>query len=661
MGRRKKLFKMGAVEMAGLVLGWLLRWSAKKAWACRAGLMPIWWTVAFLAVGWVASGWPPFWPVPITVGLAVASVLWFVGEKLSPHAQSMWLWLVPDGLDDGKPGVLDRPTERGYLCLLLLGGGGWLSTRMQYGWTQNVQVGLLTLLALLGVPWWWHRGWRRKRPLNMYVRRWPRVEGNDDLKVWHGSTVAGVTSGPNSTLLTVKLRGGRTVKHVGGDSLILCSQLGLRPGAITVAQDPNSARRVMVRVVPRDPWVAPILHPVPALRSLSLADHPKVLAGKYEDGTDDMFKIGQHALFCGQTGSGKSEYLQAMLAHLLAYNDVAVVCADLASGATFDVWDGVFAAPLATDITSAWALIGQVFALIEHRERRLAARRRAGEQINVLPPTEDEPWVWFILDEFPDLVKAAKLKAAEGNKNFEVITLMERMANKGRKVGVWLWLAAQNPTNDDAGSSILKGALTGTVGLGLNEHQSRNLWQSARAEGWDSAPLTVGTYLCRDREKEHQAPRVAKGLLLTPNMRAELITAAVRQPRMLTGNEAVILGVKDTSPALGDTARRGSYEAIENVDEVADGAPPRLFVVRDPGPVGREPEPVNEGVSRRDVLEDLDEKVLREVAPAHQGSIRPIDIARQLDVDRQKVNRALGRLRRAGLVTSDGNGGWVLA
>lgn len=295
-------------------------------------------------------------------------------------------------------------------------------------------------------------------------------------------------------------------------------------------------------------------------------------------------------------------------------------------------------------------------ALIEHRERKLAARRRAGELINVLPASEEDPALFFIIDEFPDLIKAAKQNGKD------VVTMLERMANKASKVNIWLIFGLQNPTNDDAGSSILKGALTGVVGLGLSEHQSRNLWQSARAEGWDSAPLTVGTYLLRDRAKEHQSPRVAKGLFLPPAERSRLITAALRRPSLLSGEEGVILGGITASPALGETARSGAYE-LNGERGFTEGSRPQLTVVRDAihvqrgnreAPVTPRPAPT----SRRESLAAFDAQVLHEVPPAHQGSIGPSAIAAQLDVDRSKVTRSLKRLAKDGQIAPAGDGEW---
>jgi hypothetical protein len=603
--------------------------------------VPIWVGLGLLLAGSIASASPTWWPAPILAALAAAALIWFHGERLSPVAQRVWLALIPDSLDTGDKGVLDRPTERGYLALLLLGGGSWCSARMQHGLTDPILAALAAQVGALGVPWWWHRGWRRRRPLNTWARRWRRIDGNPDLKVWHGSKVVAITAKGRTTTLTVRLRAGRTIRHVGTDSLVLSSVLGLRPGAVSVAMDSAAARRVLVRVVPRDPWRGVLPHPLPQLGSLSLVETPRVMLGRHEDGDPCEYKLGQHALVVGATGSGKSVWLESLLAWLLAYRDAAVVAADLASGATLGIWESVFAAPLATTVAEADLLLGRVFAVVEHRERLLAARKRAGELIDVLPPSPQMPWLFVLIDEFPDLIKGAK---AGGH---DVILNLERLAAKARKTGVWLILGAQNPTANDVGSTELRGALTATVGLGLSARQSQTLWGAAGKEGWDSTPLTEGQFLLRDREANHQTPRVAKGLYLPPAQRRDLIGEAARIPAWLDAESQALLVGADRSPAL-DT-------------EPAQRLPrPRLRLVTsgDASPRGnpRTPTPTVPRVETTAASRgnprtaELDERVYAEVPDEHQGGIGGTELATQLDVDRQRVKRSFERLARAGRV-----------
>lgn len=642
----------------------LVAYVGGVAWRYRAGLAPLWGAGGIAAAGWGLAFRPDLGTVPLAAATVTAAVVWFTGERLSPRLQAAWMWLVPVALDDGRRGVLDRPTERGYLAVLLLAAGGWLSCRARYGW-DDTQAALLLGVAALGAPWWWHRGWRRKRPMNTWARRWRVVDDNEDLKVWHRSKVIEATGNSTVTTLRVRLRRGLTVKHVARDALVLDSAMGLRGGAITVTSHPHAASDVVVRIVPRDPWTQPIPHPMPALRSLTRESVPRVMVGRYEDATEDLLRISQHMIVVGASGSGKSEWLQSLVAWILGYEHTVIVAADLASGATFDVWEDVLACPLATDVPSAYQMLTNLFAFIEHRERKLTARRRAGERINVLPVSADEPEVFVIIDEFPDLVNGARMTTDADGAALPVMTVLERIAKKARKVRVWLILAAQNPGVADVGSTTLRAQFPVTVGLGLDEQQSKTLWGSLRSQGWDSEPLAVGSYLLRDRnDKDHSTPRVAKGVFLDPDARAEVIAAAAARPPRLIGHEARLLGGRLGGHAIGDTARYGTFEEVD--PEVEAGRPPLTLVQ---GGAGRDEEPAEVPPpapeaprpaprTREAVAAELDALVLAELPPAHQGGVRPGEIAGQVGVSRHKVQRSLARLEAAGRAARNGDGTW---
>lgn len=67
------------------------------------------------------------------------------------------------------------------------------------------------------------------------------------------------------------------------------------------------------------------------------------------------------------------------------------------------------------------------------------------------------------------------------------------------------------------------------------------------------------------------------------------------------------------------------------------------------------------GPTKRTQWEDLalfDKKVLAMIPPSGEGTAGASAIARQLEVDRSKVMRSLGRLRGAGEVSSSNLGLW---
>lgn len=598
----------------------VVAWLCRMGWRYRSGLAPVWGGLLVLVAGVALREYAPGWGwVPLTVALVVAPALFFIGDRLSPQIQRGLTLLVPDWVDDGRKGVLDRDTERGYLAVLLLVAGGWLFWLAGHDVTRTTLYVLAGTVGVVGVPWWWHRGFRRRKRPNRWASRWRHVEAS--IKEFGGSKVVRVSGDRKVTELRVRLRSGLTIRHVSGTGWQVASALSprLRAGAVTLAPGPG-ARDVVVRVVPRNPWHGALLHPLPELGSWSVAEHPRRLVGRYEDDTEDLMKLGQHILVCGQTGSGKSIWLESFLSWLLTARDSAVVAADLASGATFGIWEDVFAAPLATSARDAADLLGRVFALIEFREGFLSRRKKQGDLSDVLPPSPEMPWLWVIIDEFPDLIKAAK----QSTPPLDVITVLERMANKGRKVGVWLVLGAQNPTANDVGSTELRGALTGVVGLGLSERQSQTLWGTKRQEGWDSRSLTVGTYLLEDRDASHQMPRIAKGLYVPPQDRLRLIREVSSSPARLDADSQMFLDGTQPAASLGDTSRRGPITVVS------------------PGPAPNS---------------DLDELVLS--ALPVDGGTGATPVAAQLSVSRDRVEKSFRRLAEQGKAERRGRGQWV--
>lgn len=608
-----------ALQVVALVLYGL----ARLLWRFRSGLAPFAFVIAFLSVTELTDT-AASWQMPMILGSTVGTFLWFAGPRIATSLAAIRLWLNPIRPDEDDHSFLLRRKARLYACLLIVVCGTWASFRHQVGWTPMTSRALFAAFISFAIPWWHYHGWRRRRPSSKYARRWSKVSNSDlpELRGWQDSKVIAVGGDRINPVLTVRLRGGRTVKTVVGTAPNVASIHGLRPGAVTIMRDGRQERDVRVRIVPRDPWQGVLPHPLPAFNSLRLSDCPRANVGRYEAADNVMYKLQQHLLIVGQTGSGKSVWLESMLAWILAYEDAVPVAADLASGATFGIWQDVFAAPLATNESEAAALVARLFAEITHREQLLSDMKRRGALIDTLPTSLEFPAIFAFLDEFPDLVKSAGAR---------VITLLERFAAKGRKVNVWLILGAQNPTEHDVGSTELRGAMTATVGLGLNERQSRTLWGSDRTDGWDSKPLLNGTFLLQDRDPEHREPRVAKGLWIPPAARLEVIERSRFAPNAMNPDSRRIL--------LGEASATQLAWAAD-VDELEEA--PSTAVID--AQVRRTPA-------------DVDDIVFTQLPTS--GGLAPQQIMQATEFDRDTINRSLRRLQRAQRASNIGHGKWV--
>ncbi|MGJ4951726.1 DNA translocase FtsK [Bradyrhizobium sp. HKCCYLS20291] len=150
-----------------------------------------------------------------------------------------------------------------------------------------------------------------------------------------------------------------------------------------------------------------------------------------------------HALVAGSTGSGKSEWLKAMVASMLlrgspdqvkiALIDPKILTFAGVEGSPY-LWR-----PVATTLTEALKILRDA---VKEMDARYAILRREnvvnlGDYIKA--GKSDLPFLILIFDEFADLILTGK----EDKKEFE--TLVARIAGKGRAAGIHLVLATQRP------------------------------------------------------------------------------------------------------------------------------------------------------------------------------------------------------------------------
>jgi len=514
---------LGVLIFAAIRAG--MRGSRRLAWRWRRVLTPLWvgggvWLTAVL-VRWHWSGW--WWTALLLPVLG--AVLAVLGPRLGDRVRTLVMLVVPEGLDRGTNGVLDRPTERTYLAVLLAWTGTYLAVRIGSG--PSVLSGALWQLGVLvlGGIWWWHRRVRIAGRADRYARRWGKIKRGEtpaiELRPLAGSDPVKLVSAGAIAKMRIKLAEGVTPAAVTRATDALASYYGLRPGAVFASADEESGRHVWFSFLPKDPWKGKIAHPMPRPASTTLrALNFKFVMGMLADATELKYTL-QHTLIVGQTGSGKSVWLESLLIWLLACRDVVIVGIDMAGGATLGMWRRVLALPLAADLDSAKWTLERILAVIEVRERQLGLDKEESDDAgDEFQPSPDRPWVVLVIDEYPDLVAA-------GDK--EVVRLIGRIGKRARKCGVRILPLAQNGSKEDVGSKEFQAQLRAVVGLGLDPHASKVLWGELVRQGWNSAGLRNGQFLLRDNE--HTTPAIAKGFFVAPKDRRQIITTAVELGR----------------------------------------------------------------------------------------------------------------------------------
>ncbi|MDC7789050.1 DNA translocase FtsK [Rhodoplanes sp. TEM] len=150
-----------------------------------------------------------------------------------------------------------------------------------------------------------------------------------------------------------------------------------------------------------------------------------------------------HALVAGSTGSGKSEWLKALVASLVLRNTPAQVRIALIdpkiltfAGVEDSPW---LWRPPATTLADAMAILRAATAEMDARYQRLKRGGFANLAERIAAGETDIPFLVLIFDEFADLVLAGR----DEKREFEA--LVARLAGMGRAAGIHLVLATQRP------------------------------------------------------------------------------------------------------------------------------------------------------------------------------------------------------------------------
>jgi hypothetical protein len=575
------VFLAKAIERLFKVLRRLLfRW--------RRALTPLWFAcmVWFVAVLWRWM-WPGWWPLVLLLpagGLTLA----IIGPRLSERWHRIVLALVPEGLDRGTSGMLDRPVERIYFAALTAWIGAWMALRIADGPSDITLWSWRIGLVLFGGIWWYHRRVRIAGKADRYARKWAKLRDGRtnvmELKCFIKSKPVRAIGSRGSARLRIKLAEGITYLHASKAAGALASFYGLRPGSAFVTEDETSAKHIWVLFLPKDPWKTKISHPMPVPSSTTLAGlNFRFEMGLHADARRATYRL-QHTLIIGQSGSGKSVWLESLITWLLACKDVAIIGIDLASGATLGIWRKIFAIPLATTTPQALDVLTGVLGVIEDRERQLGISKEEDESdIDSFQPSPETPWLVLFIDEFPDLVMGE-----DGKPHKVAVALLSRITKRARKAGVWLVLSAQNGSKADLGAKEIQAQFTATVGLQLDQHASRVLWGDlTRQQGWSSTALRTGQYLLRD--PEHMTPDIAKGFFVPPRERRALVSQAQGdRPRLESSAWAALTGAASIEldpheePTPADPILAAIHKQPRKADEIAalPGMPSRATVYR---------------------------------------------------------------------------------
>jgi DNA segregation ATPase FtsK/SpoIIIE, S-DNA-T family len=578
----------------------------RLAWRYRSELAPLTLALALLAAGVVLHWqWPGWWQVVAAVAVAVGLVVGELGHRLG----------------------LDRPIERGYASAVTAAGGLWLAAATRLGPLRRPLLAILLAGVLVGgVPWWTHRRRRAKVRVVRAMASWAEDAAAADLDGAHLQAVD-VTSDGQQWTARLLLPKGKTLADALARVPKLESALGLRPRAIRVEEDPTLARRVILRVVTRDPHTRPL--PMPELVGRPTITRP-VLVAIYETGEPlQVDLLRKHALFGGATGSGKSTLLNAFLATLAPAPDVLLWGIDFAGGTALVPWRACFGR-IATTPSEARELLADACRVVDARNRWLVHHGR-----DAWEPSAEAPAVVLPVDELAELVEQLP----------DAATYLDSIARLGRKTAVTLLVATQRPTQDALGGGALRAQLTVRVCLRVTEPADGELilGRGKAKQGYRPDLLDAPGKLLAWDPPDHTRPVPAKAYALD--------RARIRR---------IVNGAQDPVPELdSDSAAALAEPAVPDPPWPERGAAPEGRTT----PAHPEPPPdqdVPTAVLPQDGDGDPLAALLAALRAADGRGAKVAELAQTVGRAKTWVYERLQELHRQGQVERAGHGRWRL-
>ena len=185
-----------------------------------------------------------------------------------------------------------------------------------------------------------------------------------------------------------------------------------------------------------------------------------------------------HLLVAGQTNSGKSVMINAVLTSLLYRNspsDLKLILVD-PKHVELTPYDEIphLLTPVITEPEKCISALKWAVAEMERRYRTLAeARRRNINEYNELKKDEGMPYIVIVIDELADLMMMAAR---------DVEALIVRIAQKARAVGIHLVIATQRPSVDVV-TGLIKANVPARIAFTTNSQvDSRTIIDMAGAE-----------------------------------------------------------------------------------------------------------------------------------------------------------------------------------
>lgn len=199
-----------------------------------------------------------------------------------------------------------------------------------------------------------------------------------------------------------------------------------------------------------------------------------VLLGVGEHRIPHVVKFGEHphALIGGSSGSGKSNMVNNLICQFMRFHspdDLKLILVDLKEMEFVYYADSPhLMRPIIENADETIVLLEELAEMISKRARILKGKAKELGSFNKRYPSKKMPRIVVIIDEFAELVAASGKEIAA-----DVKTLIMRITNKGRAVGIHLIICTQRPATQIVGNEIKINCDLVVAGRTVNGDQSR--------------------------------------------------------------------------------------------------------------------------------------------------------------------------------------------
>jgi S-DNA-T family DNA segregation ATPase FtsK/SpoIIIE len=392
----------------------------------------------------------------------LALVVWLIGVVVHRRAAEVgtdvvvgWLLIPALVLFLACRGFLDSGMTRVVVNLVGLTEMGWIAYAHAVGPTE---VGALYSWLIISVViagfWWSNRVVEDRIKMERVVDSWPEI----------ARAVNITRSAMPRALFRATVNGGWTARVIGPPSNRIIDRVGDIEAEMGLVRGKLTAHATTLANTTELRYEGPPIKPSTTVLRDPTVDSigDEFLIGHRPNGRPTLFRLflhgfgALHVLVAGTNGSGKSNFVNLLIAHVIKAPDAVAWFIDLKGGAESGPWNRALGYH-AVNKAQATEMVNELKRIVDKRGG-LLHKLRFGK---TWKPSRSHPVICVFLDEVAELLGDRDLMA--------VLDELKSVVRRGRAVGVLLVMATQLPTNEAIGSTQIKAQFQYRISFRMNK------------------------------------------------------------------------------------------------------------------------------------------------------------------------------------------------